>query len=251
MAFLAKGRSVNLRRLLAVDWEAIAGIIAAVAAIVMNSLSLVGQGVLISIAVFLIALLFIRDLRRDRTAEQVHTMVAEIHAGLESVRRDLHPSDVILVGPAQLQRASRHFAENAKGEMIWFHVCLTMFKPQSLFDSLLRPAIENRNVTSIQFILDEGQRLFWESEVLPKINACKGRDKVRVPRWTTIQESVSVIIADAGSRVGIEVLLSFWGEPFMARASDRSVPRYIFHVQPHSELATRLAELVRTYRFTT
>jgi hypothetical protein len=29
------------------------------------------------------------------------------------------------------------------------------------------------------------------------------------------------------------------------------VPRYIFHVQAHSELVTRLVELVRTYRFMT
>lgn len=135
--------------------------------------------------------------------------------------------------------------------MIWFHVCLSMFKPQTLFDALPRPAIENPQVTSIQFILDESQQALWESEVLPKVVACKGKDKVRPPRWTTIKESVSVIIADAGSTRSAKVLLSFRGEPFMARTTERNVPRYILHVQVHSELVTRLAELVRTYRFTT
>ena len=133
--------------------------------------------------------------------------------------------------------------------MFWFHVCLSMFRPQPLFDTLLRPAIENPQVTSIQFILDESQKALWESEVAPRVDACKGRDKVKPPRWTTIQESVSVIIADTGSTGGTESLLSFWGEPFMARTIERNVPRYIFHIQEHSELVTRLVELVRTYRF--
>lgn len=43
--------------------------------------------------------------------------------------------------------------------MIWFNVCLLMFVPQDLFDSLLRPAIENPYVTSIRFILDERERI--------------------------------------------------------------------------------------------
>ncbi|MFO0969607.1 MAG: hypothetical protein U0793_28950 [Gemmataceae bacterium] len=43
-------------------------------------------------------------------------------------------------------------------------------------------------------------------------------------------------------------MLSFWGEPFMARAPGKDVPRYVFHVQGHSELVTRLSELERGYR---
>jgi hypothetical protein len=242
---------VNLKRFLTLDWDAIAGIIAAVTAIVMHLLHLIDEGVLITIAVVLIALLFIRDLKRDRATEQAHATIEEIRTALQSIRTNLLPPDAVLVGPNQLRVASERFVANAKGEMIWFHVCLSMFRPQSLFDTLLRPAIENPQVASIQFILDENQKALWESEVLPKVDGCKGKDKVRPPRWTTIQESVSVIIADVGSTGGQKGLLSFWGEPFMARTTERNVPRYIFHVQKHSELITRLAELVRTYRFMT
>lgn len=240
---------MNLKRFLTLDWEAIAGIIAAVIAIVMHLLHLIDEGVLLTIAVLLIALLFIRDLRRDRAIEQTHATIEEIRTVLQSIKTNLLPPDVILIGPTQLRVASERFAANAKGEMIWFHVCLSMFRPQPLFDILLRPAIENPQVTSIQFILDENQKALWESEVLPKVDACKGRDKVKSPRWTQIQESVSVIISNAGSTGGTEGLLSFWGEPFMARTTERNVPRYIFHVQEHSELVTRLVELVRTHRF--
>lgn len=36
----------------------------------------------------------------------------------------------------------------------------------------------------------------------------------------------------------------------MAHTAERKVPRYIFHVQGHSELVARLVELARNYRFT-
>lgn len=242
---------MNLKRFLTLDWEAIAGIIAAVAAIVMHLLHLIDEGVLITIAVLLIALLFIRDLRRDRATEQAHVMIEEMRTALQSIQTNLLPPDAVLVGPTKLRVASERFSAHARGEMIWFHVCLSMFRPQSLFDILLRPAIENPQVTSIEFILDESQKALWESDVLPKVEACKGRGKVKPPRWTMIKESISVIIADAGSTGRTEGLLSFWGEPFMAHTTERKVPRYIFHVQGHSELVTRLVELVRTYRFVT
>ena len=159
---------MNLKRFLTLDWEAIAGIIAAVAAIVMHLLHWADEGLLITIAVVLIALLFIRDLRRERATEEAHATIAEIRTTLRSIKINLLPPDAVLVGPSQIRVASERFAANAKGEMIWFHVCLSMFRPQSLFDTLLRPAIENPHVTSIQFILDENQKELWDAEVAPK-----------------------------------------------------------------------------------
>jgi hypothetical protein len=240
---------MSLKRVLNFDWDAVAGLIAAVAAIVMHFLHLADEELLITIAVVLIALLFIRDLRRERATEDAYTAIAENRAALRSIQTGILPPDAVLVGPAQIRFTSERFSAHARGEMIWFHVCLSMFRPQSLFDTLLRPAIENPHVASIQFILDQNQKELWDADVVPKISACRGKDKVKPPYWTTIRESVSVIIADEGASGKAEVLLSFWGEPFMAYATDRKVPRYIFHVQGHSELVTRLIELVRLYRF--
>lgn len=132
--------------------------------------------------------------------------------------------------------------------MVWFHVCLLMFKPQSLFDALLRPAVENPMVRSVQFVLDRNQEPLWESEVLPKLQACRGHEKVRPPAWTRIEENISCILADTAPGQSTEALLSFWGEPFMSRSTGRDVPRYIFHVQGHSELVARLVEVERRYR---
>lgn len=238
------------KQFLAFDWDAVAGIIAAITAIVLHFLHIIDEGVLVTIAVVLIALLFIRDLRRERATDQAYASIEENRTALRAIQANLVPPDAVLVGPGHLRTASEQFAAHARGEMIWFHVCLTMFKPQSLFDTLLRPAIENPRVTSIQFILDARQQALWDNEVMPKVSACQGKDKVKPPRWTTIKESISVILADSGAGGRAESLLSFWGEPFMAHSAERDVPRYIFHVQGHSELVGRPIELVRNYRFT-
>jgi hypothetical protein len=132
--------------------------------------------------------------------------------------------------------------------MTYFNVCLLMFRPQSLFDKLLRPAVENGAITTIQFVLDEGERENWARHVAPKVAACAGAAKVQEPRWCALHESVSFILADTGEEGRPEALLSFWSEPFMSRATEMQVPRYIFRVQRHSELIARLAELERQYR---
>ncbi|HEY5867921.1 MAG TPA: hypothetical protein VI542_20575, partial [Candidatus Tectomicrobia bacterium] len=165
-----------------------------------------------------------------------------------ALQSTLRPPDALLVGPRQIRAVTADFASRAHGDMLWFHVCLLMFKPQPLFDTLLRPAIENPMVRSIQFVLDHAQQALWESDVLPKVQQCRGHDKVKDPCWTTIKENVSCIIADMGTESKTECLVSFWGEPFMARTVGRDVPRYIFHVQSHSELVSRLLDLVRSSR---
>jgi hypothetical protein len=117
-----------------------------------------------------------------------------------------------------------------------------------LFDCLLGAAVENPHVHRISFVLDEGERANWRDHVVPKLAACHGRDKVQEPRWCTMSESVSFILADGETEGQLEAQLSFWGEPFMARTTGRDVPRYIFHVQSHSELIPQLVELERRYR---
>lgn len=63
------------------------------------------------------------------------------------------------------------------------------------------------------------------------------------------QEGVSFILADDAER-RTEALLSFWGEPFMAKMVDQQVPRYVFRIHQHSDLMGRLSEMERQYRMT-
>ena len=99
-------------------------------------------------------------------------------------------------------------------------------------------------------MLDRGVQDAWRDLVMAKVSDCEGRDKVREPRWTSLSEDVSFIAAET-EEGGTEALLSFWGEPFMARQADRQLPRYIFHVQTGSELIERLIELERFSRSST
>jgi len=240
--------SLSLKKIFTIELDLVIGIVAAVAALLMHRLHMVDDDVLISLTVVLIAILFIRDLRRDQTHEKMHAIIEENRDTLQRIQTSLTPPDIILIGPARLREASKQFSARARGDMTWFHVCLSMFRPQPLFDALLRPAIENPRVSSIQFVLDESEKTLWDTAVMPKVNACSGGDKVKV-HWTTIHESISLIISDRGTSGRPECLLSFWGEPFMAKSVERSVPRYVLHVQAHSELIAHLVELERNYRF--
>jgi hypothetical protein len=235
----------HLRRL---DWDAVAGIVAAVAALVLHLLHIVDEGVMLAITLVILALILIRDLRQEDRDERMAERVEQTATAVQALRASLTPPDAILVGPERLQSESVRFARQASGDMIWFNVCLLMFVPQSLFDVLLRPAVENPRVTSIQFVLDESERERWQAAVLPKIAACNGREKVQEPVWCTLREAVSFILANFEPDGRQEAHVSFWGEPFMSRVTGQDLPRYIFHVQGHSELIGRLVELQRGYR---
>lgn len=238
---------MKLKKFLSYEWDAIAGIVTAVLASVLHLLHALSEETMLSVVLALIALLFINFMRHARnneiSAEQIdrtETAVHRIHAGLAQ-------PEVVLVGPRHLRTCHDHFTQHMKGDSIWFNVCLSMYRPQVLFDALLRPAIENPTIVSVQFILDSRQRVVWHDEILPKILECSGREKVREPRWCSLEKNISFILADSHTSDGTEALLSFWGEPFMAEASEHQAPRFIFHVQKHAEVLPHLIELARCH----
>jgi hypothetical protein len=214
----------------------------------LHLLHIVDVNVVFTVVLVLLALLLFRDLRREGHDEHLSEMVSQTRNAVEEVRLSIHPPDAMLIGPRHLRAESRRFSEMARGEMVWFNVCFLMFKTQELFDLMLRPAVENPLVTSIQFIANESERTLWEQYMLPKLNACQGSHKVQEPRWAKLPETVSFILADVDQDGKTEALLSFWGEPFMARTTTQQVPRYIFRVQSHSDLVARLVELERQHR---
>jgi hypothetical protein len=228
------------------DWEAIAGIAAAVLALVLHIVDVADEALLLAVALVLLALLLLRTLRNDSNQESLLRLTSGMAGDVQEMQRQLRPQDTTLIGPGRLLEESEQFGRRAKGEMQWFNVCLSMFAPQPLFDVLLKPALENGRVTAVQFILDEGERQRWESLVLPKVGAIRRTGKLREPIWTRLEETVSFISSETDN--GAEALLSFWGEPFMSRTRGGQVPRYIFHVQAGSELIGRLAELARGHR---
>ena len=239
---------MKLKRFLSYEWDAIAGILAAAVAIVLHLLHIVDEHIVMPIVLALMALLFINFIRHTRHNEHTAGQVERTQKMVSRIKASLDVPEVVLVGPRQLRAANERFARDMRGEAVLFNVCLSMYRTQPLFDALLRPAIENPQVTSIQFVLDEGMQGLWQTEILPRIAACDGNHKVQEPHWCTLSKNISFILADTPSEGAAEALLSFWGEPFMAQSTERNVPRYIFHVQAHSELLPHLVEMERNCR---
>jgi hypothetical protein len=237
---------MNVKRFLSFEWDAIAGIAAAVVAIVLHLLHVLDEHVILPIVLALLGLLFINFMRHTRNNELTAEQVDRTAQDVARIKSALRPPDVILIGPRNLRSANEQFVRQMSGDTIWFNVCLSMYEPQPLFDALLRPAVDNPMVSSIQFVLDESQKEIWQQAVLPRIAACAGHTKVREPRWCRLSKTTSFILADSQPSGGPEALLSFWGEPFMALSTERDVPRFIFHVQKNSELLPHLMELERS-----
>lgn len=237
-----------MKRILRIDWDVIAGVIAAVTALVLHLLHLVEVDVILTVAMILLAILLIRDLRRENQDERQGETLAHLGAGVEALQHAIQPSEVSLIGPQALQSESRRFCESARGEMVWFNVCFLMFRRQRVFDLMLRPAVENPKVESIRFTADTGEKELWETEILPKLRACEGHEKVQEPHWCELPKTVSFILAEQEASGETEALLSFWGEPFMARVIEKQVPRYILKVEGRSELVARFVEIERQSR---
>ncbi|MDD5179849.1 MAG: hypothetical protein PHT15_01140 [Gallionellaceae bacterium] len=235
-------------RFLSYEWDAIAGIVTAMVAIALHLLHVVDEHIVLPIVLALMALLFLNFMRHKQSNEHTADQVEQTQEMVAKIKASLATPEVILIGPRQLRAANEQFARNMRGEAILFNVCLSMYRTQPLFNALLRPAIENPQVTSIRFVLDENQQGLWQTEILPKIAACNDAGKVHEPRWCALSKSSSFILADTQADGEAEALLSFWGEPFMAQSTERNIPRYIFHIQAHSELLSHLVELDRNCR---
>ena len=177
-----------LKRLLGLNWEAIAGVLAALAALILHLLHLVDEGVLLSIALVLLALLLIRDLRRESNEERLRVSIGGAEVALRDIGSALRPPEAILVGPADLSSSTEQFVGRIRGEVIWFNVCLLMFRPQQTFDMLLRPIIENPLVSSVRFLSRHSEKELWQIELMSKVAACSGSHKVKEPEWHELAE---------------------------------------------------------------
>jgi hypothetical protein len=233
-----------LRRLRNIEWETLAGVLAATVAIVLHFLHLTDVNVLRVITLMLVALIFLRELRHESQWESMAAASRRMTHLLEQLVRSSVPSGLRLIGPTELASATGGFAARGTGEVVWFNACLAMLETQAAFDVILRPFIENPEVTVIRFVLKESEKARWDDHVVPKLMACDHDKKVKPPRWANLDSPVSFVLEGiAGGHGKAEALLSVWGEPFMTLHRRRSVPGYLIHVDEHSELIGRLKEM--------
>ena len=235
------------RQLRTLDWDTVGGLLAAVLAAVLHLLNVVGEQEILVIIASLLALLFFRDLRGETATEELTESVANTERRVAEIRATITPSELELVGPDSLRQVSQRFGQNARGDLIWFNLCLLMLSRRETFDILVRPALENPDISSLQFILDESQRDRWETTVEPLLaEATDGTTSIEV-YWRRIDESIAFIHTASESEHS-NALISFWGEPFMAETLERGVTRYVLHAKEHSELIPHLRDLARRYR---
>jgi len=236
---------MNRAKLSKVEWDAIAGIVAAGLAIVLHWLHVVDEDTILLILLALVGLLFMNFLRYSeenrRTAEHVNDTLRKV----DRIGEGIQTPDVILIGPRRLRAQNTRFLRELGGETLWFNLCLSMYRTRPLFEALLKPAIDNPSVRSIQLVLSHEQQALWQDVVKGFVESSDKHGKVKEPQWRELNSPVSYILGDNVLNGETEALLSFWGEPFMARTVEQDVPRFVLHVQSRSELLPLLEELAR------
>ncbi len=89
------------KRFLGVDWDAVAGILAALAALILHFLHVVEAETLLALTLVLLALLLLRDLRRERQQELIAERVERTESMAAKMQGALRPPDAVLVGPGR------------------------------------------------------------------------------------------------------------------------------------------------------
>ncbi|MCX4187484.1 hypothetical protein [Methylophaga sp. OBS4] len=238
--------SVRPKLFLKYEWDAIAGIIAAIIAIILHFLHIANADVLLPIILALMGLLFINFLRHSKNNETSAEVVNEIRGKVEQIQSTLHSPDIILIGPRRLRSVNEQFLKNMSGDVVFYNICLRMYQSEAMFDALLLPAINNGHVSSIQFILDVGQKSLWTEDLAQRIKNVDKRLIVREPKWRSLPLTISFIMAENMTSANCEALLSFWGDPFMSYNTHQDSPRYIFHVLNKCELIPQLELLTHS-----
>ena len=91
-----------------VEWEAVAGVAAAVLALVLHLLHVVDEGVLLSVMLVLLALLLLRGVRGEGREQRVDDTLRSVATDLATVRAALTP-------PTRSSWAPDHCAPIANG----------------------------------------------------------------------------------------------------------------------------------------
>ena len=102
-----------MKSILRLDWDVIAGVAAAVIALVLHLLHIVETDIVFTIVLVLLALLLIRDLRRESHDERLSEDVKKARSSVEEIQLALQPTDTILIGPRNLRAESQRFAESS------------------------------------------------------------------------------------------------------------------------------------------
>ncbi len=233
-----------LRYLLRIDWDVVAGIIAALIAMLLSFMGLVSETVGRGIILLLCALLLIRDLRGEarelRVFDKLDVIKRHVTTLTAAKQADMH-----LVGPSKMRQEFVDFATTVYGEVRWFNACCRMFRRQEVFDATLRPFLDNPHVTAVHLMCRPEEQHSWSVDLLPKLQKCTRGDKVRPPLWGPIRTSVSFVLGDVDGDGRDEAVLAILQAPFATSNEGPFVPRFLVRVFSSSDLIAPLEEMAR------
>lgn len=236
---------MHVLRLLRIDWDVVAGALAAVLAMLFHLLGIASEEVVRGVMLLLLALLLVRDLRQESRTHRLTDAVQTLIRRVTDVEAAVGRRDVAVIGPKQLRREFDRFVAEIRGDVTWYHVCSRMFRRQELFDSTLGRLLENDAIRSIQLLLDEREHEMWRTDIQPKVSKHAAAAKVRAPLWGSLTGGVSFILGEIGEGGTPEALVGILEEPFAARTTTASLPRYVLRIQDDSELLNHFVELAR------
>ena len=113
------GAVMSLRSLLRVDWDVIAGIAAAIIAMLLSFMGLVSEAVARGIILLLCALLLVRDLRRESREHRMFDKLDLLKRNLIGLSSTVRETDVSLVGPKRMRADVLDFTTALYGEVRW------------------------------------------------------------------------------------------------------------------------------------
>jgi hypothetical protein len=239
-----RNAAMPLRNLLRIDWDVVAGIMAALMAMLLSFMGLVSETVGRGIILLLCALLLIRDLRGEAREHRMFDKLDVIKRHVTNLTAT-RQADVSLIGPKRLRQELTEFASTVYGEVHWFNTCCRMFRRQEIFDATLQPFLSNPHVTAVYLLCRPEEKPYWLSDLLPKLRKCDHGDKVREPLWGPIPCDVSFVLGDVDGDGRNEALVSIMEEPFSTANHGPAVPRFLLRVFSHCDLLAPLEELAR------
>lgn len=239
-------RRVSLRRLLAVEWDTLAGIAAAFVALVLSLFGLVSDVTVRAILLLLAALILLRELRNDSRsaihAEHLDCMRQDIR----DLREKIGTTDLVVITPLALRSAFQDFVTHLGGRVTWYNACCRMFHRHEVFESTLGQLLGNPDVVAVEMLCDASERHAWDTDLAIKVRKCAGATKLREPIWGALPTAVSFLIGEHRESKRPQALMAIMEEPFASHGNGRSVPRYLFRVQNHSDILTAMAAVAHS-----
>ena len=239
-------RHTRLRRLVAVEWDTLAGIVAAFLAMLLSFFGLVSEVTVQAILLLLAALILLRELRIDTRAATHAEHLDCMRQDIRDIREKVGTTDLIVITPLALRPEFEDFATHLTGRVTWYNACCRMFHRQEIFEGTLGRLIANPDITAIEMLCDDCERHAWESDVAIQVQHHGGAEKVREPVWVHVPPTISFLVGEHREYRRPLALMAIMEEPFASHGNGLAVPRYLFRIQNHSDILTAMAELARS-----